>query len=42
MITAIEREKSLKGITRKKKITLIESENPQWEDLAVKFDIFKP
>ncbi|HYN55273.1 MAG TPA: GIY-YIG nuclease family protein [Methylotenera sp.] len=41
MITAIEREKSLKGVTRHKKIALIESENPKWEDLAIKFDIFK-
>lgn len=42
MLTAIEREKSLKGMMRHKKIALIESENPEWEDLAVKVDIFKP
>ena len=32
--TAINREKELKGWTRKKKIALIESDNPRWEDLA--------
>src|ERR1051326_9544020 len=31
---AINREKELKDWTRKKKIALIESENPRWEDLA--------
>jgi putative endonuclease len=33
-MAAIEREKQLKGWTRAKKIALIESENPRWEDLA--------
>lgn len=28
------REHQLKGWTRKKKIALIEAENPEWEDLA--------
>jgi putative endonuclease len=42
MLTAISREKSLKGITRKKKIALIESNNSQWEDLAIKLEIFRP
>jgi putative endonuclease len=32
--SAIAREKQLKGWSRKKKITLIELENPFWEDLA--------
>ena len=32
--TAIEREKQLKGWLRKKKVVLIESMNPYWEDLA--------
>src|ERR1051326_806823 len=32
--TAIAREKELKAWTRKKKIALIEIENPRWEDLA--------
>ncbi len=31
---AIAREKQLKGWARKKKIALIERENPQWKDLA--------
>jgi len=31
---AIGREKQLKGWTRAKKIALIESRNPRWEDLA--------
>ena len=31
---AIEREKRLKGWTRAKKITLIESMNPEWNDFA--------
>ncbi len=31
---AIEREKALKGKTRDKKIALIESINPKWEDLS--------
>ncbi len=30
---AIEREKQIKGGSRKNKIALIESTNPQWEDL---------
>ena len=33
METAIEREKQLKGGSRKKKIALIESINPKWIDL---------
>ena len=31
---AIAREKQLKGWRRSKKIALIESENPHWEDLS--------
>lgn len=31
---AIGREKQLKGWRREKKITLIESKNPRWKDLA--------
>ena len=42
MESAIAREKTLKGITRSKKIALIESVNPNWEDLVIKFDLFKP
>ena len=32
---AIDREKQLKGWSRKKKIALVESRNPRWEDLSV-------
>jgi len=42
MHTAIVREKSLKGITRAKKIALIESANPNWEDLTVKLELLIP
>ena len=34
---AIGREKQLKGWTRARKIALIESRNPRWEDLAEKW-----
>jgi putative endonuclease len=34
---AIGREKQLKGWTRAKKIALIQSKNPRWEDLAEKW-----
>src|SRR5438552_2547553 len=33
-IVAIEREKSIKGLLRSKKIALIESMNRAWDDLA--------
>ena len=42
MPSAIAREKALKGITRAKKIALIQSVNPSWEDLAIKLDLLKP
>jgi putative endonuclease len=32
--TAIDREKQLKGWTRKKKIALIQDQNPKWMDLS--------
>ncbi len=32
--TAIAREKQIKGWSRRKKIALIESMNPDWKDLA--------
>ena len=41
MPSAIAREKALKGITRAKKIALIQSVNPSWEDLAIKLDLLK-
>lgn len=31
---AIQREKQIKGWLRRKKIALIESENPEWRDLS--------
>jgi putative endonuclease len=34
---AIEREKQIKGWLRSKKIALIESVNPQWEELSSRF-----
>ena len=39
--SAISREKALKGITRAKKIVLIEAENPEWEDLVIKLELLK-
>jgi len=40
---AINREKEIKGWRRSKKIRLIESMNPHWDDLAEKWtDIYKP
>ena len=33
-MSAIAREKELKGRIRKRKVELIESVNPTWEDLA--------
>ena len=33
-LTAIEREKQIKGLLRAKKIALVESGNPTWEDLS--------
>ena len=32
--SAIDSEKKLKGLTRKKKITIIEENNPDWNDLT--------
>src|SRR5579864_1106504 len=40
---AIAREKEIKGWRRSKKIALIESRNPRWEDLARNWqNIYKP
>ena len=36
---AIAREKQIKGWVRKRKIELIESVNPEWEDLAADWDL---
>ena len=35
VMSAIEREKLIKGWNRSKKIELIESVNPRWQDLAM-------
>jgi putative endonuclease len=35
VIAAITREKQIKGWTRAKKISLIESSNPDWRDLSL-------
>jgi putative endonuclease len=37
--SAIAREKQIKGWTRKKKVNLIESMNPYWENLAERWEI---
>lgn len=36
--SAIAREKQLKGWRRRKKEALVETMNPEWEDLAAKWD----
>jgi putative endonuclease len=38
VVAAIQREKQIKGWLRKKKMDLIESLNPKWEDLG-KYDV---
>ena len=41
--TAISREKEIKGWRRSKKIKLVESMNPRWEDLAEDWgNLYKP
>jgi len=42
VIAAIGREKEIKGWTRRKKIALIESENPKWEDLSERWGELLP
>jgi len=37
IVGAIEREKQIKGLLRKKKLELIKSMNPKWEDLSLQF-----
>lgn len=37
VMSAIAREKQIKGWRRSKKISLIESKNPKWEDLSLKW-----
>lgn len=36
---AIKREKQIKGWVRKKKIVLIESDNPEWNDLSKEWNL---
>jgi putative endonuclease len=36
-VSAIAREKQIKGWVRVKKIALIEAKNPQWKDLSIDF-----
>ena len=38
---AIYREKQLKGLLRSKKITLIEENNPEWDDLSVQWNLLE-
>jgi putative endonuclease len=37
VLAAIRREKQIKGWLRSRKLELIESQNPEWRDLAVEF-----
>jgi putative endonuclease len=37
ILSAIAREKQLKGLSRAKKLSLISSSNPEWRDLAVEW-----
>jgi len=38
MVSAIQREKQIKGWLRKRKIELIVAENPGWRDLSLDWD----
>ena len=38
VVSAIAREKQIKGWLRRKKISLIETVNPEWKDLAEDWD----
>ena len=37
ILSAITREKQIKGWSRAKKVALVESLNPSWEDLSIRF-----
>ena len=39
VLSAIEREKQLKGWRRSKKETVIDKMNPNWDDLSVKLEL---
>jgi putative endonuclease len=39
---AIEREKQIKGMSREKKLTLINNINPEWEELFYNNQVKKP
>ena len=38
---AIYREKQLKGLLRSKKITLVEENNPEWDDLSAQWNLLE-
>ena len=40
--SAIEREKQLKGWRRSKKVALVESANPEWKDLSLRWYDINP
>ncbi len=40
--SAIEREKQLKGWLRRKKVALVESINPEWDDIAERWYSVEP
>ena len=39
VIAAIAREKQIKGWLRRKKVALIESVNPEWQDLSAEWNL---
>jgi putative endonuclease len=41
-VSAIRREKEIKGWLRRKKIALIESVNPQWRDMSIDWRSSEP
>jgi putative endonuclease len=42
VVSAIEREKQIKGWVRAKKIALVSTTNPQWRDLSAEEGFFTP
>ena len=42
LVDAIRREKQIKGWRRSKKVALIESVNPGWQDLALRWGWYSP
>lgn len=39
-LSAIQREKQIKAGSRAKKLQLVDSQNPKWEDLGKQYDLF--